>query len=166
MFVWETLNLRQLSVTVGLEMASTPQVKGKHQAEARETGDGSKNHSQRLGWKSTNWNMRGMSDVGCRSWLSGRYWEKLAACAIQWRSNFHSLNSACFPAIEYFPTHPVWGSFPFFQGRLLHTVLGILFRCQAACSASLWLLHCVPRHMLRPSTMALVKHVHKNKEIH
>lgn len=47
----------------------------------------------------------------------------------KWRSNFHLLNSACFPAIEYFPTHPVWGSFPFFQRCLLHTVLVILFCC-------------------------------------
>lgn len=83
----------------------------------------------------------------------------------KWRNNFHLLNSAGFPAVEFFPTPPVWGSFPFFQGCLLHTILRMLSHCQTACSASLWLLHHRSTHRLRPSMMALVTLADKNKFI-
>lgn len=98
MLVWERLNFHQLSVALGLETASTSQVKGKHQAEARETSHGSEKHSQRLGWKSRNWKTRGMSDFGCRTWLSGRYREKLAACAIQMKERFSFVKFSLFPS--------------------------------------------------------------------
>lgn len=97
MLVWKRLNFGQLSVAVSLEMASTSWVKGEHQAGARETSDGSK-HSQKLGWKSRNWKIRGVSDAGCRTWLSGRYWEKLTACPIQMKEQFSFVKFSLFPS--------------------------------------------------------------------
>lgn len=97
MLVSKRLNFGQLSVAVGLEMASTSWVKGEHQAGARETSDGSK-RGQKLGSKSRNWKIHGMSDAGCRTWLLGRYWEKLAACPVQMKEQFSFVKFSLFPS--------------------------------------------------------------------